>query len=180
MNADDLIDGPITVTIVGARRGDAKQPVFLDIEGRKGKPFKPCKTMLRVMAEVWQDKTETKFDPKRWIGQSMTLYREPSVTYKGIEVGGIRISHVSGIDKPRTFMLTKSRGQKAELTIHPIAAISPEDQKYITEATDLLNKSDSLDELKGHGSLLKTKSKGIQDALRPIYAKRRDELTVPE
>ena len=45
LNAVDLIAGPITVKIVGARRGDdKKQLVVLDIEGYEGKPWKPCKT----------------------------------------------------------------------------------------------------------------------------------------
>jgi hypothetical protein len=106
----------------------------------------------------------------------MTIFTDPSVLYGGVRVGGLRISHVSGIDEPKTLMLTKTRGKKAEVVIHPIAALSPAEQKYIAESTEQLKATESLEELQGHGEMLKTKSKAIQNALRPIYAARLEEL----
>jgi hypothetical protein len=44
LNADDMITGPITVTITGVRRGDKDQPVVIDIDGGY-QPYKPCKSM---------------------------------------------------------------------------------------------------------------------------------------
>ena len=176
LNAVDLIAGPITVKIVAARKGDKKQPIVLDIEGYKGKPWKPCKTMFRIMAEVWRRDTDTKMLPGRWIGQSVTLYRDPEVYYGGDQVGGVRISHLSGLDKPRTFLVTETRGKTVKRVIHPIPTLSPENQKYIEASAATLKAAESLEELQGHGEMLKTKSKPIQDALRPIYKARKAEL----
>ncbi len=117
LNAEDLITGPITVTITGVKRGDKEQPIVVEIDGHQ--PYKPCKTMRRVLIATFSD------DPKRWVGQQATLYLDPTVTWAGVKVGGIRISHLSGIDKAKTFLLTKSRGQKAEVVIRPIERPSP-------------------------------------------------------
>ncbi len=117
LNAEDLITGPVTATITGVKRGSKEQPIIVEIDGHQ--PYKPCKTMRRVLIATFSD------DPKLWIGQRMTLFCDPTVLYAGVRVGGIRISHLSGIEKPQTFLLTKSRGKKAEVVILPIEASSP-------------------------------------------------------
>ena len=117
LNAEDLITGPVTVKIMGVKRGDKDQPIIVEIDGHQ--PYKPCKTMRRVLIATFSD------DPKLWIGQRMTLFCDPSVVWAGVKVGGIRISHLSGIDKPKTFLLTQTRGKKAEVVIRPIKASSP-------------------------------------------------------
>lgn len=119
INADDLIaSGPITVTVEGVKRGDKDQPIIISLEGYD-RGFRPCKSMHRVLIATWSD------DPKRWVGQKLTIFTDPDVKYAGVKVGGIRISHASGIDRPKTFMLTQKRGQKAEVVIHPIEASAP-------------------------------------------------------
>ena len=117
LNAEDLITGPFTVTITGVKRGSKEQPIIVEIDGHQ--PYKPCKTMRRVLIATFSD------DPKLWTGQRMTLFCDPSVLYAGVRVGGLRISHLSGIEKPQPFLLTKSRGKKAEVVILPIEASSP-------------------------------------------------------
>lgn len=112
LNADDLLTGPMTVTISGVRRGSADQPVMLDINGHQ--PFKPCKTMRRVLITAWGT------DGKAWIGKSMTLFCDPNVKFGGVALGGIRISHLSNIDGPMNMMLTASRGRKSQVVVHPI------------------------------------------------------------
>ena len=112
LNADDLITGPITVTITNVSRGSKDQPVSIAINDRM--PFKPCKTMRRVLIKAWGD------DGKKWIGRSMTLYCDPSVKFGGVAVGGIRISHLSHIDKPLDLMLTTSRARKSQTVIQPL------------------------------------------------------------
>lgn len=178
LNADDLLTGPVTVTITKVTRGDKEQPISVHIDGDH-QPFKPCKTIRRVLIAVYSD------DPSKWVGQQLTLYCDPDVKYAGVKVGGIRISHMTGIDKPRPFLLTKSRGHKAEVIIHPIVVLSPADQTYIAESTKTLTAAESLEELRGHRKVLETKSKAIRDALWPTYATRMAELkqtdtTVPE
>lgn len=173
LNADDLLTGPITVTIESVSRGDKEQPIVVGISGHR--PYKPCKSMRRVLIAAFSD------DPKQWVGQRMTLFCDPDVLWAGVKVGGIRISHLSGLENPRTFMLTQTRGKRAEFTIQPIKndtpKLSPADLKFIEEANRELREADSLDVLKGYGQILKGKSKAIQDALRPLYAERKKELT---
>lgn len=125
LNADDLIAGPITVTVEGVKRSSSPdQPIDILISGHR--PFRPCKSMRRVLISVWGDKGS------EWIGQSMTLYRDESVKYGGVAVGGIRISHVTGIDKRRDLMLTSTRSKREMYTVNPLtmkASLCPADYK---------------------------------------------------
>ncbi|MFA6358668.1 MAG: hypothetical protein WCY09_08455 [Candidatus Omnitrophota bacterium] len=171
LNADDLVTGPITVTITGVRKGDKDQPIIVEIEGHQ--PYKPCKTCRRVLIATYGD------DPKAWVGQRMTLYCDPEVMWGGVKIGGIRISHLSGLDTPRTFMLTHSRGKRSEVTIRPLAAIvelTDEDRTFIAEAQAEIAGAESMETLKAYAEILKRKSKGVQDALRPVYKQRMEEL----
>jgi hypothetical protein len=116
LNADDLIGGPVTVTITDVRLLEAAdQPVAIHWEGGDGRPFKPCKSMRRVMAKVWGE------DGKAFIGQRMTLYRDDRVRFGSDAVGGIRISHMSGIDRETTMALMVTRGKRAPYTVKPLA-----------------------------------------------------------
>ena len=171
LNADDLVTGPITVTITKVSRGDREQPIVVELEGRR--PYKPCKTMRRVLIAVFTD------DPKNWVGQQMTLYCDPSVLWGGVKVGGIRISHLSGLPEPRTFILTKARGKRSEVTMHPIDTLTPEDRKYIKETKKEIAVAQSLETLKAYGFVVKQKPKAVQDALRPAYSQRQQELSKP-
>lgn len=117
LNADDLIGGPMTITITDVRLLEADdQPVAIHWEGGEGRPFKPCKTVRRVMAKVWGE------DGKAFIGQSMTVYRDDKVRFGSDAVGGIRISHMSGIDREVTMALMVTRGKRAAYTVRPLAA----------------------------------------------------------
>ena len=82
LNAEDLIGGPITVTITGVKRTSDEQPVSVEISGGH-KPWKPCKSMRRLLIMAWPDGAikeggETKYDPTCWVGRSVTLMREAS------------------------------------------------------------------------------------------------------
>ncbi len=116
INADDLIGGPRTITItrVTGNEGNAEQPVNVFFEGDNGKPFRPCKSMRRVMVKVWGA------DASKYAGQSMTIYRDPKVKWGGMEVGGIRISHMTGIDSPQVMALTETRAKRAPYTVKPL------------------------------------------------------------
>ena len=179
LNADDLLVGPITVTITKVSRGDKDQPIVVSIEGRQ--PYKPCKSMRRVMIAVFTE------DPAQWTGQQMTLFCDTDVMWAGVKVGGIRISHMSGLKNPRTFMLTKTRGKRSEVTIRPLAAqpdkptdappvVSVEEQAYIDGAIEQIEKAASLDVLDEIGAVLRSASKAAQAALRGVYRARKDEL----
>jgi len=165
LNADDLLTGPITVTITGVRRGDKDQPIIIDIEGHQ--PYKPCKTMRRVLIATFGD------DPKQWIGQRATLYCDPDILWAGVKVGGIRISHLSGLDEPRTFMLTQTRGKRNEVTIRPIADYS----KEIAAALAEIAAAKTPEALKAVGVGMKAKPAQVRDAIRTAYAARQKALT---
>jgi len=124
INADDLIAGPITVKITGINlqkvTGEkGQQPLSIQLEGHK--PYRPCKSMMRVLAAEWGPNAAV------WIGRSLTLKRDPSVRFGGDAVGGIRISHMSHISKRATIALTVTRGQRAPYTVEPltVAASAP-------------------------------------------------------
>lgn len=114
-NADDFLGGPRTIKITSIRGTDeADQPVAIGFEGDDGKPFKPSKTVRRVLVAAWGD------DGKAYVGRSLTLYRDDSVMFGGIRVGGIRVSHMSHIDREMTVALSFTRGKKAMHTIKPL------------------------------------------------------------
>jgi len=121
LNADDLIAGPRTVTVTGVRAcpDSAEQPIDISFDGDNGKPYKPCKSMRRVLIAVWGN------DGAAYAGRSMTLYCDPDVTFGGMKVGGIRISHMSHIDKPQTMALTATRAKRKPFTVRPLAAQAP-------------------------------------------------------
>lgn len=108
LNADDLIAGPITVRITNVRvTGGDQQPVTVELsDGHR--PWKPCKTTMRIMAALWGPRAG------EWVGRSVRLYRDPAVRYGGVEVGGIRISGMSHIDKPKVITLSSSKKTKTE------------------------------------------------------------------
>lgn len=111
LNADDLISGPITVTIQNVSVGGTDdQPISLHI-GNGMQPYKPCKSMRRLLLFVWGK------DGNQWIGKTITLFNDPTVKWAGKEVGGIRISHVTGIDKDTSLSLTETRGKRKPYTV---------------------------------------------------------------
>jgi len=116
MNADDLLAGPKTIKItkVSANPSSAEQPIAISYEGDNGKPFYPCKTSRRLLVTLWSA------DGSSYVGRSLTLYRDPDVTWGGVRVGGLRISHASHIDKSITVALTASKNNKKPVTVHPL------------------------------------------------------------
>lgn len=107
LNSDDLISGPRTITVTRVSGNDnADQPVNISYEGDGGKPFRPCKSMRRVLVHCWGA------DATKYVGRSMTIYRDPAVTFGGMQVGGIRISHMTHIDGPQQMALTASKAKR--------------------------------------------------------------------
>ena len=113
-NADMLIGGPRTIKISKISIATGDQPVALHFEGDDDKPYKPCKSMRRVLVTVWGE------DGNAYVGRSLTLYCDIKVTFGGAAVGGIRISHMSHIDKPVTILLTASKANKKPFTVQPL------------------------------------------------------------
>ena len=113
-NADEYVSGPKTVTVSEVKKGTAEQPVDVHLVEFPGKPFKPAKSVRRVLAKAWGT------DASQWAGRRLTIYCDPEVRYAGKAVGGLRVSHVSHIDKPITVALTVTRGKRAPFTVQPL------------------------------------------------------------
>jgi hypothetical protein len=116
LNADDLLTGPRTFTVAGVREGSEEQPVSIVLaEWPKNRPFKPSKTVQRILAYCWG--AETDDWPK---GARMTLFRDEKVKWAGEEIGGIRVSHLSHIDGAKKVALQESKHKKSLHTILPL------------------------------------------------------------
>jgi hypothetical protein len=96
LNASDLTGAPIVATIQNVRKGDAAKPVIIDLVGMDGRPWKPSKGMLRVIAHKWGPESDA------WIGRSVKLINNPEVIYAGEAVGGVEVVAMSHIDAPFT------------------------------------------------------------------------------
>jgi len=119
-NADDFITGPRTITVsrVEVRPGQ-EQPVSVHYEGDNGKPYKPCKSMCRVIVQAWGA------DSANYPGKSMTLYRDDEVTWGGMKVGGIRISHMSHIDRDLAMALSVSKSKRQMVLVKRLQTPAP-------------------------------------------------------
>ena len=116
INADTLIGGPMTVKITGVKIDhSSEQKVSISLEGTP-LVFRPCKSMSKVLVAAYGA------DANLYVGKSMTLYRDPKVKWGGLEVGGIRISHLSHIEKDMVMMLTQTRAQRAPHKVKPLRA----------------------------------------------------------
>jgi hypothetical protein len=114
INADTLIAGPMTVTIREVQiRGGQEQPVSIMLEETE-LAYRPCKSMSRVLVQAWGP------DAKTYVGRRLTLYRDPTVKWAGMEVGGIRISHLSHIDGKMQMQLTATKGQRKPHIVMPL------------------------------------------------------------
>ncbi len=111
LNAEQLLGGDMTITVTDVRAGSEDQPVVIHYEGEDGRPFRPCKTCRKVLIFAWGE------DGRNWIGKSMTVYNDPAVRFGGMDVGGIRISHLSDIEGDIKVSLTATKGKKALHTI---------------------------------------------------------------
>src|SRR3546814_13680706 len=67
--------------------------------------------MRKVLVFAWGA------DGRGWAGKSMTIYNRPDVKFGGEEVGGIRISHLSHIDKDIAIALPATRGRKEQTRV---------------------------------------------------------------
>jgi len=129
LNADDLMGGPQTFTVVDVRQGDSEQPVSIVLaEWPKSRPFKPSKTVLRILVHAWGKETDDWPKDAR-----MTLYRDAEVKWAGQAIGGIRVSHLSHIENHPDLKggklkvaLQESKGKKVLYTVEPLPAAPAE------------------------------------------------------
>ena len=112
LNAIDIVAAPIDVTVAGVERSGNR--VAVSLHESPGKPWFPSKGMLRILAKHWGKETNN------WTGKRARLFYEPTVLWKGKPAGGIRISHISGIDSPHTDPLRINQEKSIPYTIQPL------------------------------------------------------------
>jgi hypothetical protein len=140
LNNEDLVAGPITIKVTGAsRNGGDDGPINLHYDGDNGRPFRPCLTMRRLIMRVWGPRVAD------YIGRSMTLYRDPTVTFGPDALGGVRVSHMSHLDEKQTFSLQAAKGRFKKYTVQPLAADDPAQtwtDKFIAKIDTFDNRDD--------------------------------------
>lgn len=115
INFEDVQTSSITAVIKSVRAGNKEQPVFIDLEGYEGRPYKPSLSMRRVLVGGWGN------DGKDWVGKSLTLVGDPNVKFGGVKVGGIKVKAMSGIEANFSMMLSVSRGKRVEHFVEKLA-----------------------------------------------------------
>ena len=111
LNSEQLLYGPLTITVTSVARGSDDQPITVHYRGENGRPYLPCKSMRKVLIFAWGE------DGNQWIGRSMTLFNDLAVKWAGVAVGGIRISHMTHIEREISLQLTATRGKKEPFII---------------------------------------------------------------
>lgn len=124
LNADDLINSEMTIIITQVRVVGGDQPVIVNYENDNGRPYKPNKTMRKVMVALWGE------DETQYSGRALTLFTEPSVKWAGKEVGGLEIKAMSHIEKNATLNLTATRGKKRSIKVSKIGMPQQQPQFY--------------------------------------------------
>ncbi|WNJ77799.1 hypothetical protein RJE46_14275 [Cedecea neteri] len=119
INFEDVQSVSITAVIKSVRAGSKDQPVFIDLDGYDGRPYKPSKSMRRVLIGGWGA------DGHSWVGKSLTLVGDPGVKFGGVAVGGIKVKGMSHIDSNFSLMLTVSRGKRVEHFVEKINIVDP-------------------------------------------------------
>lgn len=182
INACDLIGAPRTITVKEVRiKAGEDQPVSILIEG-DSKAFRPCLGVRRLLVRVWGR------DAKDYIGKSMTLFCDPSVTWAGKQEGGIRVSHMTGLSEKVIEFMRTSRTATKPYTILPLVAPLKTATKQTADqwaashiaAVESAADSDALDELLISGSKPMVKLQGENPDLwakvNAAYAARRGQI----
>ena len=129
LDAVDLLGGPRTFTITGVKAGNEEQPVQISL-AEFPRVWRPGKSMRRVLAAAWGT------DAKAWVGRRVTLYCDMTVRFGGAEVGGVRISHLSHIDKPLSVPLLVTRGKSAMFKVQPLKEESTPTEADVIACSD--------------------------------------------
>lgn len=131
------IERVVTITGTNVKKG-ADQPVSLELAEFPGRPYKPGKSMRRVLAAIWGT------DSAAYIGRKLKLYGDPSVMFGGLAVGGIRIREMSHMEAPRDVVITVKQGMRKPYKVQPLATI---DLSKVTAALTAITNATTLADL---------------------------------
>jgi len=187
LTADDLQAGPRVITIRDVSgTGNKDQPIDIWFNGDEGKPFKPCKTVRRVLLFCWGD------DGKAFIGRSMRLYRDERVKFGGLAVGGIRVSHLSHIERKMAAPVQVAKGAKAAYEVLPLEQPAPQKTRQTAEewAAEHIAAVEGVDTLEALDALQKGAEKAmgklatgkpeLHTQVMMAYATKLDALSIPD
>jgi hypothetical protein len=163
-NFDDYASGPKTVTISEVKAGTAEQPVEIHLVEFPGRPYKPGKSMRRVLVAAWGTESAA------YVGRRMTLYGDPDVRFGGQTVGGIRISHLSHIDQTLKVNLTVTRGNRAPFVVEPLGP----GRDWLTELAQTGGDIDAINAL-GHAAKMGGADEDTLTAIRQAYTAAKKE-----
>jgi hypothetical protein len=158
-NFDDYLGGSKTVTVSEVKAGSTEQPVEVHLVEFPGRPFKPSKSMRRVLVAAWGS------DSSAYTGRQMTLFGDPEVRFGGQAVGGIRISHLSHLPKPLTVSLTVTRGKRAPFVVQPLTV-----RDWLTELAAVGGDVDLIGAL-GKAARAAGANADVLDKIRDAYQK---------
>lgn len=163
-NFDDYLDGPKTVTVAEVKvLNGGEQPVEVHLVEFPGRPFKPGKSMRRVLIQAWGKQSS------EWAGRKLTLYGDPTVKFGGKEVGGIRISHLSHIPEALELHLTVTRGKRAPFVVEPIdPPTDTSGRDWLAELADTQGDLDAIEAL-GTAARVAHASNKILSVIRSEY-----------
>lgn len=165
LNFDDVAVAPLTITVTEVKAGPPDQPVHLHSAEYPGRPYKPGKSMRRVLVAAWGK------DGSEYVGRRIMLFGDPTIRFGKDEVGGIRISHLSHIDKALTIPLTITRGKRAPFVVEPLTP-----DPAITAAIETLEQASSLPALKTAWDLAGTRGVQSHPDVVAVKERRKQEL----
>lgn len=154
LDAVDLLGSPPRIfTIESVSKGNAEQPVNVHLR-EFPRPWRPGKSMRRVMAACWTT------DASTWPGKQVELFCDEAVMFGGEKVGGVRISRLSHIDKPRSIPLIVKRGKSTGYKVAPLPA-APNPLDLATEALAAIKAATTEAEVRELGN--KAHAQGLLD-----------------
>lgn len=163
-NFDDYVAGDRIVTVTEVKAGSAEQPVELHLLEYPGRPYKPSKSMRRVLVACWGP------DAAVYSGRRMRLYGDPTIRFGKDVVGGIRIGALSHLEKPVTVSLTVSRGKRAPFVVEPLLEADTH--------LEAINAATTLDDLRT--AWIAAEKAGHAKRLTAVKDARKAELSKPE
>jgi len=96
-----------------------QQPIIVHFAGCNGKPYKPNKGMIRVLAGAWGEESDC------WVGKTIKITGDPTVKWGGEEIGGLVVGALSDIDKAGyTAYIQKNKRVRVKQTI-PLLIVEP-------------------------------------------------------
>jgi hypothetical protein len=170
LNFDDVASTDLTITIAEVKQGPPDQPVELHNTEHPGRPFKPGKSMRRVLIAAWGAEASA------YVGRKITIFGDPTIRFGKDAVGGIRIRALSHITEPLTVSLTVTRGSRKPFTVQPL----PTDTGGLEAALADIANADSIPTLKAAWDLAGKRGLAAHPDVVAAKEARKTELTTEE